>query len=170
MPKTNRKLTRAVTERRDSTGETYTQAREGVLATLSLPQAERDKHAFAAAVRLRMAHAGEDEAAATRAVEVIQDTALGNGWTFAEAQAEYDDPRNEILCETCGWTVGMVCPECPGCGCYNSSCSGWRHEEFMDPHERAELERERNECPECGGDSTNEYECRCYEEGRIGVA
>jgi len=163
MPKTNRKLARAVIERRDSTGETYTQAREGVLATMTLPDAERDKHAFAAAVRLRMAHAGEDEATATTAVEAIRDRALGDGVTFAEAQAEYDDPRNEILCEKCGWTVGMVCPECPGCGCYNGSCSGWRHEEFMHEDERREREQLRNECPECGGDMQNHYDCRCWE-------
>ncbi|MCX4471404.1 hypothetical protein OOK41_13985 [Micromonospora sp. NBC_01655] len=52
MPKTNRRLTRAVIERRDSTGETYTQAREGVLATLTLPETERQAHAFRAAVAL----------------------------------------------------------------------------------------------------------------------
>jgi hypothetical protein len=89
MPKTNRKLTRAVIERRDSTGETYTQAREGVLATLELPDSKREAHAFAAAVALRRAYAGEDEPTARTAVERIQDIAGGNDWTFAEAQ----DPK-----------------------------------------------------------------------------
>lgn len=160
MPKTNRKLTRAVIARRDSTGETYTQAREGVLATLTLPDNERQAHAFAAAVALRMAHAGEDETTATTSVEAIQDIAQRNGWTFAYAQAAYDDPANQVMCEKCGWTNGMVCPECPGCGCYNSQCTGWRHNEFMDEDER----RARNECPDCGGDSTNHYDCRCNED------
>jgi hypothetical protein len=163
MPKTNRKLARAVGERRDSTGETYTQAREGVLATLELPETEQQAHAFAAAVALRMARAGEDEATARTSVEAIQDIAARNGWPFAAAQVEYDDPRNEVLCETCGWTVGMVCPECPGCGCYNRQCSGWRHEEFMDPDERRELEQARNECPECGGNMQDHYDCQCHE-------
>jgi hypothetical protein len=164
MPKTNRKLTRAVIERRDSTGETYTQAREGVLATMSLPEAGRQAHAFAAAVAVRMAHAGEDEPTARTSVEEIQELVRDREWTFAEAQAEYDDPRNEIMCHTCGWTYGMVCPECPGCGCYNSTCSGWRHDEFMHPDDRRELEQARNECPECGGNMQNHYECTCYDD------
>lgn len=167
MPQTNRKLTRAIRERRGTTGEPYTEARAGVLATLDLPEDQQRAHAFAAAVALRRAHAGEDEPTARTAVEHIQDIAARNQWTFAEAQVEYDDPRNEVMCDKCGWTYGMVCPECPGCGCYNTRCSGWRHDEFMDPDERAELERERNECPECGGDSTNHYDCRCAEEGRF---
>ncbi|MFK0252069.1 hypothetical protein [Streptomyces sp. NPDC090445] len=24
----------------------------------------------------------------------------------------------------------MVCPDCPGCGCYTGRCSGWRHGEY----------------------------------------
>lgn len=39
---------------------------------------------------------------------------------------------NDILCGTCGWTYGMICPECPGCGCCNGQCSEWRHEEDSD--------------------------------------
>lgn len=34
------------------------------------------------------------------------------------------------LCDICGWTIGMVCPECPGCGCYTGRCTGWRHSEY----------------------------------------
>lgn len=157
MPRSNRKLARAVIERRDSTGESYTQAREGVLATLTLPENERQAHAFRAAVELRMAHAGEDETTAATSVEAIQDIAQRHDWTFPVAQAAYDDPANQVMCETCGWTNGMVCPECPGCGCYNGRCSGWRHDELMDDDERREL----RECPDCGGDSTNHYDCRC---------
>lgn len=160
MPQTDRKLTRAIRERRQLTGERYTAAREGVLATLTLPEKEQQAHAFRAAVALRMAHAGEDEDRAATAVQEIQDIVECNGWTFAQAQSEYDDPRNQIMCETCGWTYGMVCPECPGCGCYNGRCTGWRHDEFMDDDERAE----RDECPECGGNINNHYECRCYED------
>lgn len=163
MPKSNRRLTRAIQERRESTGERHTDARAGVLATLELPDSERQAHAFAAAVALRRAHAGEDEATARTAVERIQDLAAGNGWTFAEAQAWLDDPGNETLCETCGWVVAMVCPECTGCGCDNATCTGWRHEEFMHPDERAEIEQARNECPECGGNMQNHYDCRCWD-------
>ncbi|WP_109745467.1 hypothetical protein [Salinispora vitiensis] len=160
MPKNSRKLTRAATQRRDSTGETYTQARQGVIATLTLPEPERQAHAFRAAVALRMVHAGEDKTTAVTAVEAIQDIAQRNDWTFPVAQAAYDDPANQVMCQECGWTNGMVCPECPGCGCYNSGCSGWRHEEFMDDDERREL----HECPECGGDMRNHYDCTCYDD------
>lgn len=69
--------------------------------------------------------------------------------TYEEAAAEHDDPRNQLLCEICGWTVGMVCPECPGCGCYNRLCSGWRHRAYMHDDERTEIAEEA-ECGECG--------------------
>ncbi|GAA0286968.1 hypothetical protein GCM10010302_26660 [Streptomyces polychromogenes] len=37
---------------------------------------------------------------------------------------------DDTLCETCGWTFGMVCPECSkGCGC-SVGCTGWRHGEY----------------------------------------
>lgn len=40
------------------------------------------------------------------------------------------DPRYRTLCETCGWTVAMICPECAeGCGCA-ADCWGWRHGEY----------------------------------------
>jgi hypothetical protein len=74
----------------------------------------------------------------------------------------FDEVANEVACETCGWTNAMLCPECPGCGCYNDQCSGWRHEEYMTDDERAELcEQER--CEECGADvSLGSYdECVC---------
>ncbi|MDX3232856.1 hypothetical protein [Streptomyces sp. ME19-01-6] len=81
-----------------------------------------------------------------------------------------NDPRNQILCEKCDWLVGMVCPECPGCGCYNDQCSGWRHDEYQ-----AEMDAATGVygdyddgvyCPECGaGGSGNPYEeCTCYED------
>lgn len=78
--------------------------------------------------------------------------------TFLEQ--ERNDPANQLLCETCGWTVGMVCPECPGCGCYNGQCTGWRHLEYMHEDER----RDYYACDECGGDTRNHYSCTCGEE------
>ncbi|MGK5533417.1 hypothetical protein [Streptomyces sp. URMC 129] len=81
------------------------------------------------------------------------------GLSYREAAAELDDPRNEVLCRTCGWTVGMVCPECsPGCGC-SVGCTGWRHGEFGDD------DHDPNACSECGaGGSDDPYgECVCYE-------
>lgn len=51
-------------------------------------------------------------------------------WTRAYCRAWLLDPRNETLCDECGWTNGMVCPECErGCGC-ETRCSGWRHNEW----------------------------------------
>ncbi|GAA3760812.1 hypothetical protein GCM10022402_43320 [Salinactinospora qingdaonensis] len=75
--------------------------------------------------------------------------------TYTDAVAyleqQRNDPRNQVMCETCGWVWGMVCPECPGCGCYNAVCSGWRHHEYMDEDERAEL----TACDEYGGNAYN---------------
>lgn len=85
------------------------------------------------------------------------------GEPYTEAEAVVTDPANEVLCETCGWTVSMVCPECSGCGCCNHSCSGWRHREYMHEDDRAELEAAEAECPECGGDTRTGYDCDCDE-------
>lgn len=92
-------------------------------------------------------------------VIAIREIANDYDLTDADAEAVYDDPRNELLCETCRWTVGMVCPECPGCGCYNGRCSGWRHREYMDEDELAQL----SACEECGGDTRTGYSCECDE-------
>lgn len=81
--------------------------------------------------------------------------------TFAEADEFVRDERNHVMCRICGWTYGMVCPECPGCGCYNGRCSGWRHREMMDAEELAELDYQ--ECEDCGGDVTNPYDCVCHD-------
>lgn len=83
------------------------------------------------------------------------------GEPYSEAEAVVTDPANEVICHTCGWTAAMVCPECPGCGCYNHRCTGWRHREYMHPHDLAELEAAEAECPECGGDTRTGYDCDC---------
>jgi hypothetical protein len=90
-----------------------------------------------------------------RAIRALMDE---EEWTWAEAEDFYDDPANQLLCEKCGWLVGMICPECPGCGCYNGECTGWRHGEDMTDDEAAE-----EICDECGADvSLGSYdECRC---------
>jgi hypothetical protein len=93
-------------------------------------------------------------------VIVIHQLASEDELTWDEAEAVYDDPANQILCETCGWTMGMACPECTGCGCNNFTCTGWRHEEYMDSDELAELYA----CDDCGGDTRNHYSCQCGEE------
>jgi hypothetical protein len=101
------------------------------------------------AARDRAQRTGETYTQARDAVIDIHERAEGFGLTWAEAEAEHDDPLNELLCDTCGWTVGMACPECPGCGCYTGRCSGWRHGEYMHDDERHELAQEA-ECGECG--------------------
>ncbi|WP_109524835.1 MULTISPECIES: hypothetical protein [Nocardia] len=88
----------------------------------------------------------------------IHARAESDDMSFAEAQAVYDDPLNRSLCDRCHWTVGMTCPECDGCGC-DRRCIGWRHHEYMHEDDRAD----RNACPECGGDTTTGYDCRCDE-------
>ncbi|MFJ4902793.1 hypothetical protein [Streptomyces sp. NPDC088727] len=51
--------------------------------------------------------------------------------THADALHALDhNPRFKTLCETCGWSLDMICPECPeGCGC-STGCTGWRHGGF----------------------------------------
>ncbi|MFI2207660.1 hypothetical protein ACH47Z_44865 [Streptomyces sp. NPDC020192] len=88
--------------------------------------------------------------------------------TYKEAvdylRQEQNDPRNKVMCQTCGWTYGMVCPECPGCGCYSGQCSGWRHHEYEEPdYDDPDY---GVYCRECGaGGSGNPYEeCTCFED------
>lgn len=90
--------------------------------------------------------------------------------TYREAvdylRQQQADPRNQILCETCDWLVGMVCPECPGCGCYNSCCSGWRHSEYQEEMDAATGDYDPDAgvyCLDCGAGSSSPYdECDCY--------
>lgn len=111
------------------------------------------------AARQRMKSTGQTFTAARQDVLAIRELAESDELSVAEAAAVYDDPANQLLCNTCGWTIGMICPECPGCGCHNGRCSGWRHEELADPDELAE----RYACEECGGDTRNGYDCECGE-------
>lgn len=41
------------------------------------------------------------------------------------------EPRYKVLCEVCGWSLAMICPECSrGCGC-ETRCTGWRHSNYV---------------------------------------
>lgn len=92
--------------------------------------------------------------------------------TYREAvevlEARRNDPRNQIMCEKCDWTYGMICPECPGCGCYNGRCSGWRHGEYQAEMDAATGEYDPDAgvyCFDCGAGSSSPYEeCTCYED------
>ncbi|MDT8916253.1 hypothetical protein [Amycolatopsis sp. PS_44_ISF1] len=120
----------------------------------------RENRALTRAARSRAREQGLTYQQARDDVRQIRELADDRELTFVEAEAFFDDPGNRLLCRTCGWTVGMICPECTeGCGCANSYCSGWRHDEYMDAEERAELDA----CSECGGDSTSDYGCECGE-------
>jgi hypothetical protein len=111
--------------------------------------------ALTRAIRRRQHATGTNYSAARTAVLEIRAIAEDNDLTYAEAESEYDDPRNQILCRNCGWTMGMICPECAkGCAC-ETTCTGWRHyEEDPDP----DLDEERG-CPDCG------YGANPYDEG-----
>ncbi len=115
-----------------------------------------------AAVRARTASTGSDREQALHDVQVIREIAEENDWTYAEAEAWYDAPENQVMCEDCGWTYGMVCPECTkGCGC-EYQCTGWRHQEWNDDDD----DDTDDGCPECGAggpDSSPYDECACYE-------
>lgn len=128
-----------------------------------MPADKRRKHA----VRDRMAAAGETYTAAARALGKpwIHPDGTEDSWTVTEVMQERDaldyaaavawleDPARKTLCETCGWTVGMTCPECSGCGC-DARCTGWRHDEFGQDDD----EPEDYQC-ECG--AGHEYSCVC---------
>ena len=115
------------------------------------------------AIRERMAATGERYTAAARVLDApfepglisISERMQESGGTYAEAVAWLEDPANREMCEICGWTNGMVCPECPGCGCYTGRCSGWRHAEFDGDLD----DPEPYECEECG--ASNGYGCNC---------
>ncbi|HEX6359494.1 hypothetical protein [Actinophytocola sp.] len=111
------------------------------------------------AARRRAKAMGISHQKAYEDVQAIRELMHVEDWTWDEAEAFYDDPGNELLCEKCGWTVAMVCPECPGCGCYNGRCSGWRHDVAFDDGEP----EEDIICEECGADASfNPYaECQC---------
>jgi len=125
-----------------------------------MPQTAR---ALTRAARDRARRTGTTYTRARAAVQAIHELMVTTGWEFAEAEAFYDDPANEMLCETCGWTMGMICPECPGCGCYTGSCTGWRHHEYRDP-DMDGLDDDPDACPECGaGGRGDPYgECVCF--------
>jgi hypothetical protein len=77
----------------------------------------------------------------------------------AYLEQERNEPANQVLCEKCGWTIGMICPECSGCGCNNHLCTGWRHKEYADDDDPA---AEYDEvCEECGGNPSTPYSCEC---------
>jgi hypothetical protein len=87
----------------------------------------------------------------------------GQGVTGQQDTECSEDSRNRVMCNTCGWTWSMVCPECiPGCGCHNGRCSGWRHREYR--HDDDDLDNDGG-CEECGaGGRRDPYgECVCFE-------
>ncbi|MEU4507588.1 hypothetical protein [Streptomyces sp. NPDC024089] len=88
--------------------------------------------------------------------------------TYREAvdylRQQQADPRNQVMCERCGWTNGMVCPECEkGCGC-EYECTGSRHHEYA--HDEDDSDFTSYGCDECGaGGGGDPYgECCCYED------
>lgn len=111
----------------------------------------------------RRNHSAATYTAAARAIDApfepglisISDRMQESGDDYAGAVVFLEDPANRTMCETCGWTFGMVCPECSGCGC-DSGCTGWRHREFADADDERYAEVW---CEECGADS--HYQCSC---------
>ncbi len=124
-------------------------------------QMPRHKRALTRAARRRARARGLSYQQALQDVLEIRDFATYAEVTWEEAEAEYDDLRNELLCERCGWTVAEACPECPsGCGCNNGWCTGWRHAEYATDEERDDL-AEAGVCEECGGDLSHGSSDRC---------
>ena len=120
----------------------------------------QDTRALTRAARARAKAKGEPYTKAREAVLAIRERMGEWEETWEEAEAWYDDPANQLLCATCGWTMGMICPECSkGCGC-STNCSGWRHSEWRQENgfdDEDDVGRGW-EC-ECGAD--HEYHCVC---------
>ncbi|MCX4783327.1 hypothetical protein [Streptomyces sp. NBC_01264] len=56
---------------------------------------------------------------------------------------------HDLMCTRCGWTFGMLCPECgPGCGC-STECSGWRHSEYRQDEDDEPGDCGDDECEGC---------------------
>jgi hypothetical protein len=118
-----------------------------------------DTRALTRAARARARAAGENYTEARTAVLVIRERMAEADETYEQAEAWYDDPANQPLCQACGWSRGMVCPECrPGCGC-SVGCSGWRHREWGPNAGDDDLPDDGPDVCECGAD--NEYSCVC---------
>lgn len=88
--------------------------------------------------------------------------------TYAQAVDFLDNPpvAYQTMCDRCGWTYGMVCPECAkGCGC-EYECTGWRHEEMRAATGDYDDDPDRGiYCRECGAGSSSPYdECTCFED------
>ncbi|MEU8542958.1 hypothetical protein AB0C52_23730 [Streptomyces sp. NPDC048717] len=85
--------------------------------------------------------------------------------TYKEAVAvlhrEQNDPKNRVMCVRCGWTFGMICPECSkGCGC-SVGCGGPPHWAYG-PGADDDFDDDTDEgCEECGGGSGPYDECVC---------
>lgn len=56
---------------------------------------------------------------------------------------------HDTMCTRCGWTYSMICPECPGCGCYTGQCSGWRHGEHQQDQDDEPGDCGDDECEGC---------------------
>jgi hypothetical protein len=109
-------------------------------------------------VRTRMAVTGKPYTTAAREVDAIHYLMPQLDCDYAAAEAYLDDPRNQELCADCGWTVGMVCPECEkGCGC-EYRCSGWRHGEWNEPDDDGGIDSV-DYCMGCGAE--DEEFCVC---------
>ncbi|MFD7867818.1 hypothetical protein [Streptomyces sp. NPDC059783] len=121
------------------------------------------KHADAIAL-LDHPDAGERETLERYLAEYIDINTYGEAVDYL--RQEQADPRNQLLCETCGWLMGMVCPECKkGCGC-EYECTGWRHEEMRAATGEYDPDDDPYGCEECGaGGGDDPYgECCCYED------
>jgi hypothetical protein len=116
------------------------------------------------AITRLMIERGLDRAAAADLDDHVRDVMArcdGEFDTYEEALAWLTDPANEVMCDRCGWTWGMVCPECAkGCGC-ETSCAGWRHHDWgINDDEDDGYDHEP--CPECGAGGSSPYdECQC---------
>ena len=78
----------------------------------------KDTRARTRAIRAHQAATGLSYTAAAAALDApwkpgyisITECMQENGYDYAGAVAFLEDPANELLCEICGWTVGMICP------------------------------------------------------------
>lgn len=107
-------------------------------------------------IRNRMAYAEETYSKAAEKVESIREVMAEMDLDFEDAQDYVDDPANQVMCRTCGWTYGMICPEClPGCGCNPHGCTGYRHDGGGNDFED---DPDDDDC-DCGGSLP--YDCVC---------
>jgi hypothetical protein len=108
-----------------------------------------DSRALTRAARTRSAADGVPYTKARETELAIRARMKDAGETYTEAEAAVQSVEGLEFCDRCGGPI--ICPECPGCACYNGRCTGWRHTGSVDFERDEDPDPLDDVCEECGG-------------------